>query len=122
MARARDMATTLGPALVTPDELADRETGDGADLRYDLPWSVRVNGEERGAGNLQDIYWPFARMIAHASHKMTLYPGEVFTSGTVPDGCLLELEDCEDWLRPGDQVTLTVEGLGKLETLVIAET
>jgi fumarylacetoacetate (FAA) hydrolase len=121
MARARDFATTLGPALVTLDELADRQTGEGADLRYDLPLLVQVNGEERGAGNLQDMYWTFARMIAHASRGVTLYPGEVITSGTMPDGCLLELENCEDWLRPGDQVTLTVERLGKLETPIIAE-
>jgi fumarylacetoacetate (FAA) hydrolase len=122
MARARDLATTLGPALITPDELADCQIEDGADLRYDLPLTVQVNGEERGVGNLKDIYWTFTRMIAHASRGITLYPGEVITSGTMPDGCLLELEDCEDWLRPGDQVTLTVERLGKLETLVIAET
>ena len=121
MARARDFATTMGPALVTPDELADRQTGEGAELRYDLPLSVSVNGEERGSGNLQDMYWTFAQMIAHASRGMTLYPGEVITSGTMPDGCLLELENCEDWLRSGDQVALTAERLGKLETLVIAE-
>lgn len=120
-AKGKDFATTLGPAIVTPDELADRRIGEGADLRYDLAMVARVNGVERSTGNLRDIHWTFARMIAHASQGVMLHPGEVIASGTVEGGSLLEQGAGEkgEWLRPGDRVEMEVEGLGKLDTRIV---
>lgn len=120
-AKGKDFATSLGPALVTPDELADKQTGEGADLRYDLEMVARVNGQERSRGNFKDIHWTFSQMIARASQDVYLYPGEVIGSGTVGSGCLLEqgTEETGDWLKPGDVVELEIEGLGILRNQIV---
>lgn len=119
-AKGKDFATTTGPALVTPDALADLQTGEGADLRYSLEMVARVNGQERSRGNFNDLHWTVSQMIARASEDVMLYPGEVLGTGTVPTGCLLEqgAEDTGDWLKPGDMVELEVERLGVLTTPV----
>ncbi len=119
--KSKDFATTLGPALVTPDELEDRQIGEGAELRYDLVMTGQVNGVEQSHGNLRDIHWTFAQMIAHASQDVTLFPGEVIGSGAVGTGSLseAEAEGGNEWLKPGDIVTLEVEQLGRLETQII---
>src|SRR5579859_6513595 len=59
-AKGKDFATSLGPALVTPDELAAQALSDG---RYNLTMVARVNGVERSRGNFRDIYYTFAQMI-----------------------------------------------------------
>lgn len=111
-AKAKDFATSLGPWLVTPDELESYALGDG---RYGLTMTARVNGVERSRGNFRDIYYTFAQMIAHASRDVWLQPGDVLGSGTVGTGCLLELTADEGpWLQVGDQVELEVTGLGVL--------
>ncbi len=119
-AKGKDFANSLGPALVTPDELADKQVGEGAELRYDLEMVARINGEERSRGNFGDIYWTFSQMIEHAARDVYLYPGEVLGSGTVGTGCLLEqgAEESGDWLKPGDIVELEIEGLGVLRNQV----
>jgi fumarylacetoacetate (FAA) hydrolase len=116
-AKAKDFATSLGPWLVTPDDLQAYALGDG---RFNLTMLARVNGVERSRGNFRDIYYTFAQMIAHASRDATLYPGDVLGSGTVGSGCLLELTaDQGPWLAIGDQVELEVTGLGVLKNQVI---
>jgi fumarylacetoacetate (FAA) hydrolase len=116
-AKGKDFATSLGPWLVTPDELEPFALGDG---RYDLPMVARVNGVERSRGNFRDIYYTFAQMIARASRDAALYPGDVLGSGTVGSGCLLELTAGQGpWLEPGDVVELEVAGLGILKNQVI---
>lgn len=116
-AKGKDFATSLGPVLVTPDEL---ETFYLIDGRYDLTMSASVNGVERSRGNARDMYYTFAQMIAYASRDTNLYPGDVLGSGTVGSGCLLELTEGEGpWLEPDDLVELTIEGLGTLRNRVI---
>lgn len=119
--KARDFATTIGPALVTADELDDRREGEGADLRYGLTMSARVNGLQKSQGNFGDIHWTFAQMIARASQDVTLYSGEIFTSGAVETGTLYEqgAMDRDEWLKPGDRVECEIERLGTLVTQVI---
>ncbi|MGZ0050256.1 fumarylacetoacetate hydrolase family protein [Brevibacillus gelatini] len=114
-AKGKDFATSMGPWLVTPDELADvRVPGEKGD-RYDLTMVARVNGVEYSRGNLRDIHYTFAEMIARASQDCTLYPGDVIGSGTVGTGCILELgPEQYGWLAPGDVVELEVERLGVL--------
>jgi fumarylacetoacetate (FAA) hydrolase len=122
-AKGKDFATSLGPWLVTPDELADRrepapargETG-ARGWHYRLEMVARVDGKEISRGNLADLYWTFAEMIAYASRDCTLYPGDVIGSGTVGTGCLLELG--LPWLEPGQVVELEVERLGVLRNRV----
>jgi fumarylacetoacetate (FAA) hydrolase len=117
-AKAKDFATSLGPWLVTPDELEEYALPDG---RYNLTMTARVNGVERSRGNFRDIYYTFAQMIAHAARDATLYPGDVLGSGTAGTGCLLELTaDQGPWLAVGDLVELEVTGLGVLRNRVVS--
>jgi fumarylacetoacetate (FAA) hydrolase len=121
-AKGKDFATTLGPALVTPDELEDKRIErQGAGSVYDLTMTARINGKEYSRGNFKDITFTFAQMIAHASQHTALYPGEVLGSGTVGTGCILELrpETTGGWLKPGDVVEMEIERLGVLRNRVV---
>ena len=105
--KGKDFATSLGPVVVTPDELGD--------LRLEMV--ARVNGEERSRGNLGDMYHSWESIVAHAARNTELRPGDVLGSGTVGTGCILEHGD-ERWLQPGDDVELEVEGIGVLRNRV----
>ena len=112
-AKGKDFATSLGPCLVTPDELAPHRTGRPG--VYDLAMRARVNGVERSRGNWKDVRFSFGDMLARASADVDLAPGDVIGSGTVGSGCLLELTGGKGpWLQPGDRVELEIEGLGVL--------
>jgi fumarylacetoacetate (FAA) hydrolase len=106
-AKGKDFATSLGPVVVTPDEL------DGSDAVM----TARVNGEERSRGNLREMYFSWEQLVAQAARNTRLLPGDVLGSGTVGTGCILELGDGR-WLRPGDVVELEVEGIGVLRNTV----
>jgi fumarylacetoacetate (FAA) hydrolase len=114
-AKGKDFATSLGPHLVTPDELADRLV----DGRHNLTMVARINGEEVAHGNAADVSWTFAQMIERASQNVDLLPGDVIGSGTVGGGCLLELgEAVHPWLVPGDEVELEIDRLGRLRNTI----
>jgi fumarylacetoacetate (FAA) hydrolase len=119
-AKGKDFATSIGPFLVTPDELEpyvlpDRSRG----RRYDLTMTACVNGKEISRGNAKEMHWTFAELIAHASRNTTLKPGDLIGSGTVGTGCLTEFpEGTYPWLQPGDVVRLEIDGLGVLENTV----
>lgn len=116
-AKGKDFATSIGPALVTPDEIEDRRDG----LGYDLAMVARVNGRELSRGSFASIGYSFGTMIARASRGVALEPGDLIGSGTVGTGCLLELgpEVHGGWLAPGDVVELEVERLGVLRTPIV---
>jgi fumarylacetoacetate (FAA) hydrolase len=111
-AKGKDFATSLGPIVVTPDEL----DGSGAEM------VARVNGEERSRGNLRDLHFSWERIVEQAARNTKLLAGDVLGSGTVGTGCILELSSREDWdgrwLQPGDMVELEVEGIGVLRNVV----
>ena len=116
-AKGKDFATSLGPWLVTSDELARR--GAGRPGVYDLEMRARVNGVERSRGNWKDLYHSFGAMLARASADADLVPGDVIGSGTVGSGSLLELTAGQGpWLQPGDVVELEIEALGVLANTV----
>ena len=77
---------------------------------------ARVNDEVWSDGNSGTSYWTFPQMIEHVSREETLWPGEVFGSGTVGLGCGLELGR---FLQPGDVVELEIEGIGVLRNRVV---
>jgi 2-keto-4-pentenoate hydratase/2-oxohepta-3-ene-1,7-dioic acid hydratase in catechol pathway len=106
-AKGKDFATALGPCLVTREDIADLGS---------LTMVARVNGEEWSRGRFGTIHWSFPQMIAHVSHGETIYPGDVFGSGTVGGGCGLELDR---YLKPGDVVELEIQPIGVLRTQVI---
>ncbi len=132
-AKGKDFATSLGPWLVTLDELEAFEipAPEGhVGKAWNLPMVCRVNGVEVSRGNLGDMAWTFAEIIERASYGVTLYPGDVIGSGTVGTGCFLELNGTgkldnpayeEQWLKEGDQVELEIEGLGNLENTIVRE-
>ncbi|MEE9215840.1 MAG: fumarylacetoacetate hydrolase family protein, partial [Anaerolineales bacterium] len=104
-AKGKDFASSFGPAIVTPDELA--ETATGRPGVFDLSMTARVNGDERSRGNWKEIHYSFGEMIARASADVYLMPGDVIGSGTVGTGSLLELTSGEGpWLKDGDSVEL----------------
>lgn len=117
-AKGKDFATSMGPYLVTPDELADVRISGEKGSRYDLTMVARVNGVEYSRGNLRDIFFTFPEMIARASADCPLYPGDVIGSGTVGTGCILELGEDYPWLQPGDVVELEVDRLGILRNQI----
>jgi 2-keto-4-pentenoate hydratase/2-oxohepta-3-ene-1,7-dioic acid hydratase in catechol pathway len=115
-AKGKDSATTIGPYLVTKEELEPFRSGKG----YDLKMTTKVNGEILSRGNWKDIYYSFAEMIERASEDSTLYPGDVIGSGTVGTGCIWELgTDIHRWLETGDTVEMEVEGLGVLRNTIL---
>jgi fumarylacetoacetate (FAA) hydrolase len=119
--KGKDFATSLGPWLVTPDELAAKQVSQGAAERYDLTMTARLNGQEISRGNFKDIYFSFPQMIERASQNAWLVPGDILGSGTVGTGCLLEFGDKrERYLVAGDVMELEIEGLGLLRNTVVS--
>ena len=116
-AKAKDFASSFGPAIVTPDELAEAATGRPG--VFDLSMTARVNGDERSRGNWKEIHYSFGEMIARASADVYLMPGDVIGSGTVGTGSLLELTSGEGpWLKDGDSVELEIDRLGVLRNQI----
>ncbi|MEV8371301.1 fumarylacetoacetate hydrolase family protein [Kribbella sp. NPDC056861] len=120
--KGKDFASTLGPVLVTADELEPYRDADGF-LR--LAMTVEVNGREIGRDLLSNMGWPFEELVAYASLDAEVRPGDVLGSGTCGNGgCLAEL-----WGRgsagdppalvPGDVVTMTVEGIGTITNTIV---
>ncbi|MER5715002.1 fumarylacetoacetate hydrolase family protein [Streptomyces sp. NPDC002132] len=121
--KGKDTAATLGPYLVTADELEPYRDTDGF-LRLAL--TASVNGEVVGEDLLSNMSWTFEEMAAYASRGTVVRPGDVLGSGTCGNGgCLAELwgvrgEQSPPPLKPGDTVTLTVEGIGTVSNTVVA--
>ena len=121
--KGKDTATTLGPYLVTADELAKYRDADGF-LRLAL--TAEINGEVVGKDLLSNMSWTFEEMAAYASRGTVVRPGDVLGSGTCGNGgCLAELwgvrgEQSPPPLKPGDTVTFTVEGIGSVSNTVVA--
>ena len=108
--KGKDFATSLGPWLVTPDELPLE------DGRLRLEATVTVNGRQRALSNAGEQHWSWDELLAHAARDTRLRAGDVLGSGTLNGGCVLELGG--DWIEPGDVVALAADGLGMLETPV----
>ncbi|MBU8878651.1 fumarylacetoacetate hydrolase family protein [Bacillus sp. FJAT-29790] len=114
-AKGKDFATSIGPYLLTKDELEIFRV----ENFYDLKMTAKINGVLLSEGNMKDIYYSFGEMIARASDGVTLYPGELIGSGTVGSGCILELgTDVHRWLEPGDEVELEITALGTLKNTI----
>ena len=101
-----DGANAMGPCIVTADEIGDP---------YDLTMLARVNGEEWSRGTTGTMHWKFEDMIRHVSRSETLYPGEILGSGTVGNGCGVELMK---FLKDGDIVELEIEKIGILRNRI----
>ena len=98
----------LGPYLVTSDEVKDPQN---------LDMWLDVNGERRQTGNTRTMIFNVAQVVADVSRYMTLLPGDVITTGT-PPGVALGMKP-PVWLKPGDVVTLGIQGLGEQRQRVV---
>lgn len=118
--KGKDFATTIGPWIVTPDELDAFRDADGF---LDLEMSVSVNDIEVGRDRSGHMGWSFEQLVSHASQASWVKAGEVLASGTCASGSL-----AESWgrngalvpppLRTGDIVEMTIQGLGTIRNVV----
>jgi fumarylacetoacetate (FAA) hydrolase len=109
-AKGKDFATSLGPVLVSADELP-------ADL--DMRAVARVNGEVRTDSRTGGMHYSWDELLAAAARNTPgLAPGEIIGSGTVGRGCILEHGDGR-WLQAGDVVELEIEGIGVLRNRIV---
>ncbi len=121
--KTKDFANTLGPWIVTPDELEPYRDGD----RLDLDLKAFVNGEELGGDTLANMAWSFDELIEFSSRDSVIAPGDVIGSGTCGGGCLFEFwgrnQSFTDppSLQPGDEVRLQVQGIGTLVNPIVAQ-
>jgi len=100
----------VGPYLVTTDDIPD-------------PQNLRVrgwmNGDLRQDSNTSDMIFSVAESIAYISKYMTLNPGDLISTGT-PEGVILGYaEDKQVWMRPGDEYTVEIEGLGRISNRLV---
>ena len=101
---------------MTLDEFEGAWDGD----RLRLAMEASVNGAVLSRGNSGSMRYTVGEVIARASQDVYLFPGDIFGSGTVGTGCLLELgPEVHRYLQPGDEVTLTIERLGALTNSII---
>lgn len=100
----------MGPAIVTTDEIADPHT---------LGISLTINGEVMQNSNTRELVFKMPDLIEYISSVTPLLPGDVISTGT-PGGVGMGRSP-QRWLKPGDIVTVKVEGLGELTNPVVAE-
>jgi 2-keto-4-pentenoate hydratase/2-oxohepta-3-ene-1,7-dioic acid hydratase in catechol pathway len=110
-AKSHDSFGPLGPWLVTTDEIKDAQA---LDLALDL------NGAGMQAGNTSTMIFTVAQLVSYISKYMTLVPGDVITTGTPPGVGMAR--NPRVFLKPGDELRLTVSGLGEQRLKVVAET
>ncbi|MFB7255418.1 fumarylacetoacetate hydrolase family protein [Streptomyces nojiriensis] len=106
--KGQDSYAPFGPVVVTRDAIPDP-------MALDL--SLRVNGVTKQKSNTRHMLFPIARLIADISSGMTLEPGDVIATGS-PSGVGAGMVPPE-FLRPGDTVEATVEGIGTLTNPVV---
>lgn len=104
LGKSCDDFAPIGPYLVTRDEIDPQN----------LDVKCTVNGELRQAANTRDMIFDCATIISYVSQFMTLKPGDIIYSGT-PDGVILgNPEEKQKWLKPGDEVIVSIENIGEL--------
>lgn len=101
-----DGSNTLGPCIVTPDELGSP---------YELELTARVNGEVWSHGSSSTMHHSFEDAVAHFSRGRTIYAGDVLGTGTVLSGSPVEIGK---ELKDGDEIELEVSGIGVLRNRV----
>jgi 2-keto-4-pentenoate hydratase/2-oxohepta-3-ene-1,7-dioic acid hydratase in catechol pathway len=122
--KGKDFATTIGPWVVTADDLDGCHDADGF---LDLEMTVRVNDVVTGSDRSVNMGWSFERMVSYASRASWVKAGEVLASGTCASGALAEAWGRTGSLTPpplqvGDVVEMTIERLGSVRNRIVAST
>lgn len=127
-AKGKDFANSIGPYLVTSDELESKSIDTPFGKKYKMNMTCYVNGVLISEGNMQDMKWTFAEIIERISYGVEILPGDIIGSGTVGTGCLFEINGTkkrnnpdyvEQWLKNGDKIEMKIEGLGTLKNRII---
>lgn len=100
----------LGPSIVTADEIADPHA---------LEISLSIDGERLQHSNTRELVFKIPELIEYISSITPLLPGDIISTGTPPGVGLGRTP--KRWLKPGETVTVTVQGLGSLVNPVVAE-
>ncbi|MFZ4876599.1 fumarylacetoacetate hydrolase family protein [Janthinobacterium sp. Mn2066] len=100
--KSSDTFGPIGPWLVTRDEVPDPQN---------LSMWLEVNGQRRQEGNSRTMIFSVAEIVSYCSRYMTLEAGDVIITGT-PPGVSMGMKPQPQWLKEGDEVTLSIEGLG----------
>ncbi|WP_059008275.1 fumarylacetoacetate hydrolase family protein [Streptomyces specialis] len=106
--KSKHFASSMSATAVTADEVLPRIDA--------LTGSVAINGTVVSAVSSAGMRWSLGEVLAHASSGEQLLPGELFGTGTLPGGSGMETGH---WLRPGDTLTLTLDGVGEVEHTVV---
>jgi 2-keto-4-pentenoate hydratase/2-oxohepta-3-ene-1,7-dioic acid hydratase in catechol pathway len=107
--KSADTFGPIGPWLVTADEIPDPQH---------LPMWLEVNGQRRQNGSTATMIFGVAHLVSYLSRFMSLQPGDIISTGT-PPGVGLGMKP-PTYLKPGDVVTLGIEGLGQQKQQVVA--
>lgn len=105
-----DTSGPVGPYLVTRDEVPDPQ---------DLELWLDVNGTRMQSGNTRTMIFSVSEVVACVSRFMTLMPGDIIATGT-PPGVGMGIKPEPVWLKPGDVVTLGIEGLGSQRQRIVS--
>jgi len=103
-----DTGNAIGPWIVTADEIPNPQN---------MAMRVYVNGQVTGEANTSEMMWTVSQQIAKASEGETLYPGEFFGTGAAGNGCGIERWS---FLDPEDEVTLEIDGVGRLTNRLVS--
>lgn len=117
-AKGKDYANTMGPVIVTMDELKQYVLPDDP-TRYDMTTKLYRNGELIRENNAKSIFHTYCDMIAYSSRETKVYPGDVLGSGTIGGGAMLEYMGKQPFIHAGDQIDMEVEGIGTLKMSVL---
>lgn len=109
MGKTFDTFAPMGPAITTADEVADP---------HNLRISLTIGDETLQDSNTRELIFNIPQLVASLSEVMTLEPGDVVSTGTPPGVGMAR--NPQRWLRPGDVVSVTIEGLGTLTNPVVA--
>ena len=119
-AKGKDFATTIGPFLVTPDELKNQIIPTESGNKLSLKMECFINSKKISEDNLINLSWTFSQIIERVSMGTRIFPGDVIGSGTCATGCFLELNQTNEiqWLKKEDIIELKVESLGTLKNTI----
>ena len=102
-----DGSAPCGPALVTPDEAGPHDQ---------IEFELTLNGDVMQSASTADLIFSVPQLVAHLSTLMTLKPGDIVSTGT-PSG-VGSTRQPRVWLRAGDEIAISSQTLGRLETTI----